>query len=179
MLPADREVWKCRIRLPHYDDVKGSTSSTGGQWYGVHGVAQCPGDPEWSQMHPSTQVGSTLILGGQRPCRRWLGHVKRVTGHTFGGDAGGCLRVELLSECGRWTGAAGQTLLRAVWSGLLQGHQSRWIEWLAAPRVVGGGQFEVLGTLLAQTLSSRLNPNEKWHLWPAAGLHWRLVYPWL
>ena len=51
--------------------------------------------------------------------------------------------------------------------------------WLAAPRVVGGGQFEVLGTLLAQTLSSRLNPNDKWHRWPAARLHWRLVYPWL
>ena len=52
-------------------------------------------------------------------------------------------------------------------------------EWLAAPRGVGGGQFEVLGTLLAQTLSSRLNLNEKWHLWPAAGLHWHPVYPWL
>ena len=99
-------------------------------------------------------AGSTLILAGQRPFRQWLGHVKRAARHTFGGGAGACLRVELLRECGRWTGAAGQTLLQAVWSGLLQGRQ----ELLAAPKLVGSGQFEVLGTLLAQTLSSRLYP---------------------
>ena len=59
----------------------------------MDGVAQCPGDPEWSQMHSSIPGGSTLILGGQMPCRRWRGHVKRLTGHTFGEGAGGCLRV--------------------------------------------------------------------------------------
>ena len=62
---------------------------------------QCPGDLEWSQMHPPTPGCCTLILVGQRPCRRWVGHVKRLTGHTFVEGAGGCLRVELLSECGR------------------------------------------------------------------------------
>ena len=67
----------------------------------MRGFAQCPGDPEWSQMNPSTPGGSILILGGQRPCRWWLGHVKRVTGHTFGGRAGGCLCVELFSEGGQ------------------------------------------------------------------------------
>ena len=44
---------------------------------------ECPGDPEWSQMHPSTPGGSTLILGGQRPSRRCLGHVKRAMGHLW------------------------------------------------------------------------------------------------
>ena len=70
MVLADREVRKSRTRLPHYDNVKGLTNSTGGQRYGFHGIAQCPADPEWLQMHASTPVGCTLILGGQKPVVR-------------------------------------------------------------------------------------------------------------
>ena len=80
--------------------MKGSTNSTGGQRYAVHGISQCPGDPEWLQIHPSTPVGCALILGGQKPVV-WPCEELEYRGTLSEGVQAAVLCVELLSECGQ------------------------------------------------------------------------------